>query len=192
VYADQNSVEFYDEIGADLIKTFGALNDGAFPPSDPVVNLTFADGVNATTRSRYPEAQAKRQAYADWFNTAILPASNDSTLCTDYIVAHSLHTAPSTVKYNQTPYTLVRGFYNGLQASFAGTPEIVVPIGQIAYFSPFTLKTEYQTVTVAFQAPRGCDGTLMELVRVLEDQALLKEVMPGKLAYEEGVFEAWV
>jgi Asp-tRNA(Asn)/Glu-tRNA(Gln) amidotransferase A subunit family amidase len=191
VYADQNSVQFYDEIGADLVETFGALNDGAFPPSDPVVNLTFADGVNETTRARYPESQAKRAAYAEWFNTEILPASNDSAVCTDYIVAHSLHVPPSTVKYNQTPFTLVRGFYNGLQASFAGTPEIVVPIGQITYFSPFTLKEEYQTVTVAFQAPRGCDGTLMELVRVLTEQGLLKEVMPGKTAYEAGVTEAW-
>ena len=191
VYGDQNSVQFYDEIGAALIEAYGALNDGAFPPSDPVVNLTFADGINETTRARYPDSQAKRQAYADWFNTAILPAANASDMCTDSIVAHSLHVPPSTVKYDQTPFRLVRGFYNGLQASFAGTPEIVVPIGQVTYFSPFTLKTEYQTVTVAFQAPKGCDGTLMELVRVLEENGLIKEVMAGKTAYEPGTSEAW-
>merc|ERR1711981_740810 len=69
VYGDQNSVQFYDQIGADLIDAYGAINDGAFPPSDPVVNLTFADGVNETTRARYPDSQAKRAAYADWFNT---------------------------------------------------------------------------------------------------------------------------
>jgi hypothetical protein len=88
------------------------------------------------------------------------------------------------VKYEQTPFDLVRGFYNGMQASFAGFPEIVVPIGQVQYYSPFTRREEWQTVTVALAAPRGCDAVLFEVVDALEGLGLLKEVKTGKTAYD--------
>jgi hypothetical protein len=80
----------------------------------------------------------------------------------------------------------VRGVYNGMEASFAGFPEIVVPIGQVRYWSSFTRIKEWQTVTVAFAAPRGCDAVLFELVDVLESLGLLREVRTGKTAYEVG------
>jgi Asp-tRNA(Asn)/Glu-tRNA(Gln) amidotransferase A subunit family amidase len=181
VYQDQNSAQSWDLIGKPLAEVYGAQNDGAFPPLDPVVNLTWADGQNATTRSRYDLAISKREAYAAWFNNYILPSDPDT--CSQSIAAHSLHVPPSTVKYDQTPFRLVAGFYNGMQASFAGFPEIVVPIGQVQYYSPFTQKMEWQTVTVAFAAAKGCDLVLFDLVEKLAEEGLIKEVMAGKVAY---------
>jgi Asp-tRNA(Asn)/Glu-tRNA(Gln) amidotransferase A subunit family amidase len=186
-YQDQNSAQSWDQIGAPLAAAYALKHDGAYPPADPSVNLTWADGVNATTRSRYTEAVQKREEYAAWFNTYILPnTTTDDTASCGTIAAHSLHLPPSTVKYDQTPFALVRGVYNGMEASFAGFPEIVVPIGQVQYWSPFTRIEEWQTVTVAFAAPRGCDAVLFELVDVLEGLGLLREVRTGKNAYEVG------
>lgn len=153
VYQDQNSAQTWDQIGSPLFSAYASQNGGAFPPADPVVNLTWTDGQNTTTRARYALAVSKREAYASWFNTYILPS--DVETCTRSIAAHSLHVPPSTVKYDQTPFGLVRGFYNGLQASFAGFPEVVVPIGQVEYYSPFTQRMEWQTVTVAFAVAGG-------------------------------------
>jgi Asp-tRNA(Asn)/Glu-tRNA(Gln) amidotransferase A subunit family amidase len=185
-YQDQNSAQSWDQIGAPLAAAYALKHgEGAYPPADPSVNLTWADGVNATTRSRYTEAVRKREGYAAWFNTYILPnTTTDNTSSCGTIAAHSLHLPPSTVKYDQTPFALVRGVYNGMEASFAGFPEIVVPIGQVQYWSPFTRIEEWQTVTVAFAAPRGCDAVLFELVDVLEGLGLLREVRTGKTAYE--------
>ena len=181
VYQDQNSAQSWDQIGSPLAQLWAAQNDGAYPPLDPVANMTWADGVNATTRSRYTEAVRRREQFASWFNEYILPTASET--CTSAIVAHSLHVPPSTVKYDQSPFSLVRGFYNGMQANLAGFPEIVVPIGQVQYQSPFTRKMEWQTVTVAFAAARGCDAVLFDLVDKLADAGLVKEVMTGKFAY---------
>jgi Asp-tRNA(Asn)/Glu-tRNA(Gln) amidotransferase A subunit family amidase len=188
-YQDQNSAQSWDQIGAPLAAAYAAKHgDDAYPPLDPVVNMTWADGVNATTRSRYAEAVRKREEYAAWFNTYILPNTTTKNAAEHpncaTIAAHSLHVPPSTVKYDQTPFDLVRGFYNGMQASFAGFPEIVVPIGQVQYYSPFTRREEWQTVTVALAAPRGCDAVLFEVVDALEGLGLLKEVKTGKTAYD--------
>ena len=185
-YQDQNSAQSWDQIGAPLAAAYAAKHgDGAYPPLDPVANMTWTDVVNVTTRSRYAEAIRKREEYAAWFNTYILPNTtvhNQPSCAT--VAAHSLHVPPSTVKYDQTPFGLVRGFYNGMQASFAGFPEIVVPIGQVRYYSPFTRREEWQAVTVAFAAPRGCDAVLFDLVDALEGLGLLNEVKTGKTAYE--------
>jgi Asp-tRNA(Asn)/Glu-tRNA(Gln) amidotransferase A subunit family amidase len=188
-YQDQNSAQSWDQIGAPLATAYAAKHgEGAYPPADPSVNLTWADGVNATTRSRYNEAVHRREEYAAWFNTYILPNTTTNTTSNQpicgTIAAHSLHLPPSTVKYDQTPFALVRGVYNGMEASFAGFPEIVVPIGQVRYWSNFTRVEEWQTVTVAFAAPRGCDAVLFGLVDVLEGLGLLREVRTGKTAYK--------
>jgi hypothetical protein len=70
-----------------------------------------------------------------------------------------------------------------IMLDYAGIPEIVVPIGQVEYFSPYTLKTEMQPVTVALGVAKGCDLVLFDLVDKLAAAGLLVEVLPGKIAY---------
>lgn len=62
-------------------------------------------------------------------------------------------------------------------------PEIVVPIGQVQYFSPYTLVNEWQPVTVAIGVAKGCDKLLFEIVDRLAEAGMLKETLPGKVAY---------
>ena len=183
VYADQNSVQCWDEIGKPLAELYAQIpgQEGAFPPVDPPVNLTWTDGQNATTRARYPESQRRRQVFGEWFNREVLPANEET--CSEYIFAHTYHTAPNTVKVDPATARLTGGWYDGVYTNYAGAPEIVVPIGQVQYWSPYTRRMEWQPVTVALGMAKGCDLHLFELVDRLAEGGLLKETLPGVVAY---------
>jgi hypothetical protein len=72
VYSDQNSVELWNEVGAPLAELYASNNNGAFPPADPAVNLSWTDRVNATTIARYPQSVQRRLNFAEWYNTHII------------------------------------------------------------------------------------------------------------------------
>ena len=77
----------------------------------------------------------------------------------------------------------VPGYWDCVSVNYAGVMEIVVPIGQIEFWSPYSRKIEMQPMTVAFQAAKGCDLVLFELVDRLSEAGLIKEVMSGKIAF---------
>jgi Asp-tRNA(Asn)/Glu-tRNA(Gln) amidotransferase A subunit family amidase len=181
VYSDQNSIQFYNQIGKNLSDLYVAQNNGSHFPADPMVNATWYDALNSTTQARYPQSVQRRKLFAEWWNTHIAKPSN--TTCSESFFAHTLHIAPGTEKVTHDPPSVASYYWNGVYTNYAGVPEIVVPIGQIRYDSPYTLRKEWQPVTVAFAAAKGCDLKLFELVERLEDIGLLREVMAGKVAY---------
>lgn len=182
VYGDLNNVQGWDAIGEPLVAAYGAQNNGAYPPLDPPVNQSWADGANSTTRARYNESDRRRAEFGDFFNTYILPSSNET--CSESIFAHSYHGPAGDAKTALTRMTLLVGWYNGFYSNIAGAPEIVVPIGQVQYLSPYTRIMEWQPVTVTLGVAKGCDYVLFELVDRLVEAGMLKEVLAGKVAYE--------
>lgn len=187
VYSDQNSIQFYEKIGKPLAELYAAYNNGSHFPADPPVNASWYDALNETTIARHPQSVRKRKLFSEWWNQNVMKASNET--CSESFFAHSYHIAPATEKLTWTPVGVVTRYYNGVYTNFAGIPEIVVPIGQIKYWSPYTLRYEWQPVTVAFAAAKGCDLKLFELVERLEASGLLKETLPGKVAYH--VDDTW-
>lgn len=183
VYADQNDVQSWDEIGEPLAAAYSAIpgREGAFPPLDPPVNQSWTYGQNSTVRERYPESQRRRKVFGEWFNKKALPANEET--CSEYLFAHSYHIPPDTVKTDPAEVRYVAGWWDGVYTNYAGTPEIVVPIGQVEYESEYTKRTEWQTVTVALGVAKGCDLVLFDIVDKLTEAGLLKTVMAGKLAY---------
>jgi hypothetical protein len=115
VYSDQNSVEGWDEIGAPLTELYKSLNNGASPPVDPPVNISWADGQNATTRARFPESQARRVNFETFYNEKILPS--DEETCSESIFAHSYHLPPALSKVTPSVTALTIGWYNGVEQS---------------------------------------------------------------------------
>jgi hypothetical protein len=178
VYPDLNAVQGWDEIGAPLAELYAAYNDGAYMPTNPMVNMSFAYGQNATARARYPESQARREAFKDWWDEYILP-TNDET-CTSSIYTHSLFVPPNEAKTADSVVGLAYGYWDAAFANYAQLPEIVVPIGQIQYWSPSTLKMEWWPMSVAFAAAKGCDLVLFELVDKLREKGLIKAVLRGR------------
>jgi len=138
--------------------------------------------VNATAIARYPQSVQRRLNFAEWYNTHIIPSSNET--CTQSIIAHSIHIPLYEEKVQYYPVTLaVSGYWDCVSVNYAGVLEIVVPIGQIEFWSPYSRKIEMQPMTVAFQAAKGCDLVLFELVDRLSEAGLIKEVMSGKIAF---------
>ncbi|ORY05822.1 hypothetical protein BCR34DRAFT_590796 [Clohesyomyces aquaticus] len=181
VYADQNSIQFYNTIGKPLAERYAAYNNGSYFPSDPVVNASYYDAQNAATIARLPQSIRKCEIFGQRWNTHIQKSSNAT--CSESIFAHSYHIAPAMEKITYVPVGVVTRYYNGVFANLAGIPEIVVPIGQIRFWSPYSERWEWQPVTVAFEAARGCDLQLFELVERLEGLGLLRETLPGKVVY---------
>ncbi|OMP84319.1 Amidase 1 [Diplodia seriata] len=56
------------------------------------------------------------------------------------------------------------GFDDWTIAGYAGAPEVVLPLGEVAYESRVTGRTEWVPVAVDVMAGRGCDGWLAGLV----------------------------
>ncbi|KAF1998772.1 amidase signature enzyme [Amniculicola lignicola CBS 123094] len=181
VYSDQNSIQFYEKIGIDLAARYAAFNNGSYFPSDPMVNASYYDAQNETTIARIPQSIRKRELFGEWWNENVQKASN--TTCSESFFAHSYHIKLRTEKVTQNPVSLSIAYWDGVYTNYAGIPEIVVPIGQIQFFSPYTERYEWQPVTVAFAAAKGCDLQLFELVDKLEKLGLLMETLPGKVAY---------
>lgn len=185
VYADLNDVEGWDQLGKPLFDAYAQIpgHIGAFPPIDPIVNASWWDGQNETTRANYPESLRRKGVFGKWYTESVLPANADT--CSEYIFAHTYHVPPSLTKV--TPRAAVtqrqRGWYDGIYTNYAGTPEIVVPVGQVQYWSPYTRRDEWQPVTVALSVAKGCDLVLFDLVDRLAELGLLKEVLPGVVAY---------
>lgn len=181
VYSDQNSVQFYEEIGKELNELYGASNNGSHFPADPMVNATWYDAQNETTRARLPSSIHRREAFEKWFGANILRGSKAT--CSESIFAHSLHVPPGREKVTYAEPSVASYYWHGVFVNYAGVPEIVVPIGQIKYMSPYTLREEWQPVTVAFASAKGCDLKLFELVEKMETAGLVEETLPGKVAY---------
>ncbi|KAF2748794.1 amidase signature enzyme [Sporormia fimetaria CBS 119925] len=187
VYSDQNSIQFYENIGKPLAERYAELNNGSYFPADPMVNASFYDAQNSTTIARLPTSIRKRELFSDFWNTWVQKPL--SKTCSESFFAHSYHVAPGAEKVTYTPVGVVTRYYNGVYTNFAGIPEIVVPIGQVRYWSRYTLREEWQPVTVAFAAAKGCDLKLFELVERLEEAGLLRETLAGKVAYHTD--EVW-
>ncbi|KAK3367920.1 hypothetical protein B0H63DRAFT_455975 [Podospora didyma] len=131
LHADQ----FEDVIGAPLMEAYNVQNHGAIPPADPPVNMTWTDGLNAITRARYPESQRRRAVFEKWFNHAILP-TNDETR-SEPPSTHLPH-PPNTAKTDNAPARLTDGWHDEVYTKYAGHRQIVVPVGQVEYWSTYT------------------------------------------------------
>lgn len=75
------------------------------------------------------------------------------------------------------------GFKDGRIASMAGTPDLVVPVGEVPYNSTISLKTEYLPVAMSFVVARDCDLMLARLIRELGEAGILKPVSTGPMMY---------
>lgn len=96
---------------------------------------------------------------------------------------HQIHNKASVSNIHSAPTAPPLGFSNGRIAVLAGTPDMIVPVGEVAYNSTISLKTEYMPVTMSFGAARGCDFMLVNLIEDLEKAGIVKPVSTGSMMY---------
>ncbi|KAJ6185905.1 amidase signature enzyme [Penicillium mononematosum] len=66
---------------------------------------------------------------------------------------------------------------------YAGTPDLVVPSGEVPFNSTKSGKTEYLPVTISLGAARGCDLMLANMITEMEEQGTLEPVAKGPMLY---------
>ncbi|KAJ5114029.1 hypothetical protein N7456_002563 [Penicillium angulare] len=76
------------------------------------------------------------------------------------------------------------GFDSNLHATFAGLPELVVPIGQFPFHSDISNRVEFIPVSLSIIACRDMDIELLELTNdFLRQNGFSTSVLPGKTAF---------
>ncbi|KFA51632.1 hypothetical protein S40293_03950 [Stachybotrys chartarum IBT 40293] len=165
VYLDLNSRESWDLNGVPLFEAFGELTNGAAPP-------------NETIRARYNESLRRGQESRDFYSEYILPT--DNTTCSESILASTYEDALPQNRQTLIPFGVTGGsatgpFWSTVPPSFGGVSEIIVPFGQMPYWSNYTRRTEYRPLSASFQAARGCDAVLFRLVDELAEVGIISE-----------------
>jgi hypothetical protein len=79
----------------------------------------------------------------------------------------------------RSPPGIPTGFSTSRISIFSGVPDFVLPIGQAAYLSNITQKTEYLPVSVDILAAKGCDGMIFGLVQDLVKAGIVNATKAG-------------
>ncbi|KAJ4359610.1 uncharacterized protein N0V89_000165 [Didymosphaeria variabile] len=156
---------------------FAAEFDGRTPPVNPspLARWAVADATQVTLQ----EAIETKSEFQNWFNEGILPS--DPKTCSKSLFIY-VPRKPSP-KYRNTYLSGVTppaAFSTSRISPLAETPEIVIPIGEIAYFSSVSNHTEYLPVTVDLMAAKGCDGMLFSLVEELYLRGIVNKSEAGR------------
>ncbi|KAM0712014.1 hypothetical protein Q7P37_011108 [Cladosporium fusiforme] len=152
-----------------------------FVNPSPLARWAVADNNSGTIE----DANARRTRFRDWLNGDILHA--DEKTCSEHLLVY-LPRIPKP-KYRNTYLTGVTppaNFSTSRISVLGEIPDFVVPIGEVAYLSDVTNRTEYLPVTLDFMARKGCDGMLSSLIGALFDGGIVKASQAGKSLVRSG------
>ncbi|EIN03572.1 amidase signature enzyme [Punctularia strigosozonata HHB-11173 SS5] len=171
----------YDNFGLPFITDYMAANGGRAPFIDPAPKARWA---YATGRGEaaFEDEGNRRVVFQDWVAKEVFKASDAS--CSDGILVYPQSTGRTSYRNVYfSPPTAPLGFSYGRVGPFAGVPDLVVPLGQVAYNSTISGTTEYLPVTISMVARKGCDYMLLDLISELELHGIINSVGVGKTAF---------
>ncbi|EZF11588.1 hypothetical protein H112_07393 [Trichophyton rubrum D6] len=141
-----------------------AAHGGRFPHVNPAPLNRWALG--DSSKATIAEAEANKTRFMDWFNRSILPSGNTS--CSEKLLLYMPRIPVPKYRDTYRPGPALPSAFNTSRISvMSGTPDMVIPIGQVAYRSAVTNHTEYLPVTVDIMAAKNCDGMLFSLIEDL-------------------------
>lgn len=156
---------------------YAAVNDERLPFVNPSPLARWAVADNASTTIE--DANGRRIQFRDWLDNRILHA--DEHTCSEYLMVY-LPREPKP-KYRNTylaGVTPPASFSTSRISVLGEIPDFVVPIGEVAYLSDITNRTEYLPVTVDLMAKKGCDGMLSSLIEALFQEGIVKTSRAGR------------
>ncbi|KXJ93986.1 amidase signature domain-containing protein [Microdochium bolleyi] len=173
------------QIRGPLFEAYAAKYDGRVPFVNEWTNTSW------NWASEFPdlidEAVHNKTVFMDWWNTAALPNNTDS--CSESVFLYVFNAAQPTYRT-----ALPQGFSGiplGLNTMFisplAGNPDVVVPIGQVKYYSAISQHEEVLPVSVRLMAARGCDLMLLDLINELVDAGIVPQVKTGTSVHDGGI-----
>lgn len=137
----------------------------------PLARWAFGDSL---PDSALDDAIANKTLFMDWFQSAILPPSDNPARCSSNILLYPATTGSQAPRnrYISAP-SIPTGFSSGRISVFSGCPDTVFPIGQAAGFSNITQHVEYLPVAVDIMVAKGCDGLIVKLAQDLVEAGIL-------------------
>ncbi|KAJ5847216.1 hypothetical protein N7455_011173 [Penicillium solitum] len=183
-YAVLVSVDQYRSLSLPFYADYGAKHDGRRPFVNPGPLARWTWGQNNGGDTAYGEAIKNKTIFKDWWESDGYGKADKQT-CSEgiYMYPYSKGQTQYRNAYFDAPSPPPMGFKDGRIAILAGTPDLVVPIGEVPYYSTISLKTEFMPVTMSFGAARGCDLMLVNLIEDLEQAGILKPVSTGSMMY---------
>lgn len=162
---------------------YAAAQDGRLPHVNPAPLQRWALG--DTSPSTIDEAAANKTRFMDWFNGEVLP--RDAASCSRHLLVYVPRTPAAKSRDTYWPGPALPSAFSTSRISvMSETPDMVVPIGEVAYRSAVTNHTEYLPVTVDLMAAKGCDGMLFSLVEALLTRGLVSVSKPGRSSARGG------
>lgn len=156
---------------------YAAANEGRLPHVNPAPLQRWALGDGSS--STIDEGISNKTIFMDWFNDKIL--YRDPRTCSNSLILYVPRTPKATSRdtYITGPQT-PRAFSTSRIAVMSEVPDMVVPIGQVEYYSSITNQTEHLPVTIDILAAKGCDGMVFSLVEDLFAADIIGLSQPGK------------
>ncbi|KAH7309059.1 glutamyl-tRNA amidotransferase [Stachybotrys elegans] len=158
---------------------YAAAYDGRRPFVNPVPLARWAWG-DSIPDSWHTDALRNKTIFMDWFNSEVLPASDDDAQCSDAILLYPGSTGSPSPRnrYGGAPGAPL-GFGTSRISVFSEAPDNVFPLGEVAAPSTITLQDEMLPVTVNLMVAKGCDGLLPRLAQDLVKEGVLKVPKAG-------------
>ncbi|UNI13623.1 hypothetical protein JDV02_000348 [Purpureocillium takamizusanense] len=156
---------------------YAGAHDGRRPfvnPS-PLDRWAVADAFPGALDS----AKAKQRQFREWIDSVVLPS--DPQTCSKHLFVYVPRTPKPKYRNAYLQGVTPPAAFSTSRISVMGeVPDLVVPIGEIAYKSAITNHMEYLPVTVDLMARKGCDGMLFSLVERLLAEGIIGVVKPGR------------
>lgn len=158
---------------------YAAAYDGRRPFINPVPLSRWGWG-DSVPDSWHDDALRNKTLFMDWFNTEVLPTSDDEDQCSNAILLYSGSSGSPSPRnrYGSAPGVPL-GFGTSRISVFTEAPDNVFPLGEVARASSITLQDELLPVTINLMVAKGCDGLLPRLAQDLVAEGVLKVPKAG-------------
>lgn len=167
-------------LGKPFFDDYAASNDGRQPYVNPGPLVRWQWGQVNAPDEVYEQALRNISTFKEWYETDGY-GRRDPESCSESVYTYVFLTGWPYYRdeYLEAPTSPPIGMTDSRVAVIAGAPEVVVPIGEVAYNSTKSLHVEYLPVSMALRMARGCDYALANLVAKLEDEKIIRPVAAG-------------
>lgn len=120
-------------------------------------------------------ARRNQTAFGIWFNRHVLPSTSDDTCSSALLIYPGVFGKPDRIDaYTNGPRLPFFGTDAWQFSTFAGVPDLVIPIGEVEMFSEITGVNEPLPVAINVVAAKGCDGLLSRLAIELVERGVIE------------------
>ncbi len=166
-----------------FILDYAATHDGAYPKISDLVQRRLKHG-RRISKKEFAKALESMQAFAQWTETTLF-GSYDQEAMTLLVFPQNCgrpdyrdDVPDRTELFNDTFSIYSFGY-------LVGCPDYTIPVGEKAFTSKVTGKTEYLPLSMSLISRPGTDQELFAVVQQLKDAGVCRNVLAGPRIYND-------